>query len=270
VIDSYLRRLEGELRLPRRMRTRVLAESRDHLMCAAEHDGDAEAVARFGAPEVVARRFALELATARGRMATVMTGAVLVAISACVALHGDSRSPVAFVAGQIAATCLALSAIRMLRHRADAAIPAAKLRYAQRGNAVALAGGLTCAVVTHVPATLLVPAAVLGAAAVAGAAARTRVLERDGAGEPILEDVVALPGLGRLAEPARWAQLRPWRFAGLVALAAGAALAAAHGIAEGPPSTLGAGLASCAALIAIEGGAVLASYAALGRFLGLR
>jgi hypothetical protein len=270
VIEAYLRELASALRLPGRMRARVLAEARDHLLCAAEHDGEDAAVPAFGAPDLLARRFAAELATARGRAATLVTGAVLVALGSCVAIHDGARNRVAFLSGQVAVTCLALSAIRLARHRADTAMPAGKLRLVDRGNAVALAATIVAAVAAHVPATLLVPGTALGAAALAAAVARTRVLDHGDPGEPILEDVVALPGLHRLAEPGRWALRHPWRLAGLVSLAAGGALAAAHGLAEGPPRDLAGGVASCVALIAIEGGAVLASYAALGRFLRLR
>jgi hypothetical protein len=72
-----------------------------------------------------------------------------------------------------------------------------------------------------------------------------------------------------------WLNLRrhPWRFASVVALAAGVALAAAHAVGEGGapslhelPVALLAGLL----IVAIEGGAVLVGFLVLGGFLGIR
>jgi hypothetical protein len=72
-----------------------------------------------------------------------------------------------------------------------------------------------------------------------------------------------------------WLDLRrhPWRFALLVALAAGLALAATHAVGEGgPPSLheLPVALLAGLLIVAIEGGAVLLGFLALGGFLGIR
>jgi hypothetical protein len=72
-----------------------------------------------------------------------------------------------------------------------------------------------------------------------------------------------------------WLDLRrhPWRFAFVVALAAGLALAAAHAVGEGgPPSLheLPVALLAGLLIVAIEGGAVLLGFLVLGGFLGIR
>ena len=95
-----------------------------------------------------------------------------------------------------------------------------------------------------------------------------------------------LPGLGR---PLRWIdstgtrlfewmmnwpfigpRSHPWRFCAAVALAAGVALAVAHGLEEGPPSNLALAVTVSSIFIGVEFVAVLAGYLALGGFLGLR
>lgn len=272
MIEAYLRELDGCLRLPRRLRARALAEARDHLLCAAERDGEAEAIARFGAPSLVARRFAEEVAAGSSRWATVVTAAAVLSVGAVVALNDGARGPLAFLAGQVAATCLVLGLVRVLRHRHDAAVPAAKLRYVDRANATALVAA-AAAGAGHMALPVLVAPIVVGAVCVARAAARTRGLASladEPTADRALDDLVALPGLHALAGPAASARRHPWRFCALVALAAGGSLAAAHGIAEGPPRDAAAALASSGLLIAIEGGAVVTGYAALGRWLGLR
>ena len=54
MIDDYLADLRGRLRIPP---DRILAEVEDHLREGAVHHGESTAIARFGAPEVVAARF---------------------------------------------------------------------------------------------------------------------------------------------------------------------------------------------------------------------
>jgi hypothetical protein len=63
----------------------------------------------------------------------------------------------------------------------------------------------------------------------------------------------------------------PWRFGVLVALGAGAALAAGHLAGEGPPSDgMLVLLAVSGLIVAIEAAAIIACFALLGTFLGIR
>jgi len=63
----------------------------------------------------------------------------------------------------------------------------------------------------------------------------------------------------------------PWRFCALVALAAGATVAATHVAGEGPATQgLLATVAVAAVLVAIEAAAIAACFALLGSFLGIR
>ncbi len=96
-------------------------------------------------------------------------------------------------------------------------------------------------------------------------AIRIRVLTRFGHRTPSVRHASRLAALLHL-------QRHPWRFATLVALAAGLALGLAHGVGEGGlPPVHRLPLAVLAGLIiaTIEGSAVLVSYLALGRYLGI-
>jgi hypothetical protein len=328
LIDAYLSELDRALGLPRRARRRVGAEVRDHLACAVTV-GRAEgfepaaacerAIAAFGAPDVVARRFAEQLAVDATRRAT---RAVLVAVAAYGAVFAastqiaavraaspfaaDPADAIAWFAAQIAATCAALTAARALRHRRDAALPAGKLRYMNRGAAVAVGAvlvsvGADAVAAVAAPAAgaggttrllLLAAVAAVGAIAVGGlgavarATVRTRALarldDRPADDDDILDDVLALAGaVERMPLAARGLtgarrlapalRAHPWRLGALTALAAGLVLTATHLVAEGPP-TDGAlvALAVAGIIVGIEGAAVLVCFAVLGRFLGLR
>jgi hypothetical protein len=65
-------------------------------------------------------------------------------------------------------------------------------------------------------------------------------------------------------------QSHPWRFCAAIALAGGVALAAAHGLEEGPPINLAIGVLVSSIFIGVEFVAVLIGYLVLGGFLGLR
>jgi hypothetical protein len=74
---------------------------------------------------------------------------------------------------------------------------------------------------------------------------------------------------------ASWFDLRhhPWRFAWTFAIAAGLGLALGHGIGEGGPPPLrdlSRALLAGSILLSAECAAVLLSFVALGRFLGIR
>jgi hypothetical protein len=330
LIEDYLAELGAALTVPPRLRRRVLLEARDHLLCAAEQQREAgldaeaaqaAAVRDHGPAAMIARRYAEELAHGASQLATVVGLAavlvycVLFAVGTQIApAHASSPADgIGWFAVQIALTCAALSTIRSLRHRADSAIPAGKLRYINRGWCVAL-GAVLVSVTADLTAGygdaagaawrtgLLVATATTAAAAVialAGvllSARRTAELARH-ADEPAaadaLDDLRALAvavaerllpagtlrraeaSAGRLASAraVRAVGLRthPWRFCLLVAVAAGAAVAAAHVAGEGPATggplvTLAVG----ALLVAIEGIAIVGCFAALGSFLGIR
>jgi hypothetical protein len=138
--------------------------------------------------------------------------------------------------------------------------------------------------------------AALALAIVLVAVRRTRALAGyadEGAGDDVLDDLrlLALAAGERLlpagaVERARGAAARlaqtpaaravalrshPWRCCVLVAFSAGAALAAAHLVGEGPPTEgLLVLLAVSAIFVAIEAVAVIGCFAVLGPFLGLR
>jgi hypothetical protein len=268
VIDAYLRELEPLLH--RGHRQRILAEVRDHLLESAQRSGERAAVAAFGAPRLVAVRFAQELALGTSRRATAATivagvvGAILLAVAAAPDAPG-------FFAAQVAATCGALNVMRLLRHRRDRALAAGTLRHIDHANAVAVAALAVAGAESAAPAAALAAAAVAGWLALRSHA-HTRALAAlhdEPAGAIALDDLVALTAGSPLATPARWARTHPWRLCLAVATAAGAGAAAAHAIGEGAGS-LGQSLAASTVLMAIEGGAVVACYAALGRWIGLR
>lgn len=161
VIVSYLHELRAELRVPRRLRERVLAEADDHLRLAsvnrtAGKDAGSDAaqhaaIAAFGSADVVATRFAQELAVDGTHRATRAASGVTVAFCVLFALSTQvptvrAASPfasgpaaaIAWLAVQIAFVCAALSWARSLRHRDDRVLSAEKLRWILRGDATAL------------------------------------------------------------------------------------------------------------------------------------
>jgi hypothetical protein len=221
---------------------------------------------------------------------------------------------------QIALTCAALSLIRAVRHRHHSAVPAGKLRWLLRGDAVALgcvistaAAGVAAVLLSGHPSDhtgVLVRAAATIVFALPPLSAlirgrrRLRGLARVAdlppeAGDDALADVAALmqevrgwatgrPGVGRaattleraaripvIASTVRALSLRrhPWRAATALALLAGTAIGLGHGLSEGGLSGLSAlprAAAGFGILLAIEGAAVLACFAALGGYLGIR
>ncbi len=268
MIDAYLRELEQMLRLPRRSRRRVVAEVRDHLLLASERDGERAALATFGDARSLALSFTEELAAAHSRP-------VVWAALAATALLGFALSPVGLLAVQVAATCAVLTALRTLRHRRDPALPAGKLRYVNRGNGAALAAAAVGAAfgLPQPPAVAALIAAAFGALGLARSVRHTTALVRladDPTQDDAVEDVLAFVEAVPLAHSvARWIRAHPWRLCALVAVSAGSAAAAWHGISEGPAPTVGPTLEAGAILLAVEGGAVVACYTVLRRWLGL-
>lgn len=216
LIELYLSELGSELAVPRRLRARVIAETRDHLVLAAAHrcagctsdDAQRAAIASFGPANVVARCFADELAVNAAHRATASIVRVTVAFWVLLVLSSQvpsvrAASPfvdnpynaIAFFAAQLALVCASLSWTRSLRHRDATALPAGKLRWILRSDTTALVvigvsvcAGLVAAIRVH-PASpsgwrdaVLVAVGAVGALAVAAsgplicAYARTRAL----------------------------------------------------------------------------------------------
>jgi hypothetical protein len=301
VIDRYLVDLAGALRargVRGRPADRVLAESRDHLLELAREDSEAEAVARFGDAEELARTVAGQLATRRGRRATygsfgalALTGAGYLGFLAAVDLGGgspdifDGRSALlgvlagigAFVFPQVAfvAGCLAL--LRAVRLRRGDLLPVDELRVMRSRAAVAVcAGWLTIASValyavefrSAVPLEHWVGPTILGICAAlaiplgggAIALARARGPEAvPGPADDVFDDFAPVFRLG----PLRGLPRHPWRFALLFAVGIGLVGFGLGWTVEGDP---GSGIFRGA----FEGLAVLVCFAALGRPLALR
>ena len=278
---------------------------------AVDAYGSAELIARRYAERVAtdaerrASRAAAVAVLAYGALLAAGTQIAAVSPSA-----GGLADTIGWLAAQIAITCAGLSTIRSLRQRGDTAIPASRLRYINRGWGIALAAVLVSvsadlvagprhgdgATALLAAAGAIAVAAALALATVLAAARSTRALARyddAGAGDDVLDDLrlLALTAGERLlpadgAERARGAaawlartpaaravalRSHPWRFCVLVALGAGAALAGAHLVGEGPPTDGPLVLLAVSAIfVAVEAVAVIGCFALLGSFLGLR
>lgn len=272
MIGAYLSELERELRLPGRLRRRVLDEAADHLHEAAEaftaegmgrDDAEWAAVAAFGPARGLARRFAEELATrAVGRAGW----AAAVAAVAFGLPFADRRptDPLSLFAVQVAFVAGLVTLIRLLRHHGDVAVPAAKLRLIQRGSALALG----CAAVgLAVDPSPVIAAAVLAAGAIVARAQPRAVAARAFGEEPaddVMEDVRVLAARYGVALPSL--RMR-WPLAALVALACGVLAAAGH--AQELGTITWRAFAASAIIVAAEAAMVLIGYALFGRWLGI-
>jgi hypothetical protein len=274
----------GPVGIRGRLRRRIVAEIADHLA--------SNPLAELGPPQALARQFANELGTIRSRLAAFAAFASLAVagIAYAVAFFAASaadihprllhaRTPalaglaaaVTVLAPQVAFVAGTLGALRAFRRRRDAVLPAVEARVLKRRVSLALLSGLAATVavglLAYEYAAELPPwlrtlgyvcatvgtGAVLVALMVALAAGGARVTAP---GDP--GDVFA--DLGPLV-PARL-RGRPWAFALAVAATVCAAITVA-GIAQSDPFDGAArGLA--------DGAAVLAGFALLGRYLGLR
>lgn len=330
MISSYLDSLSAELRVPGRVRARILAEARDHLHAAvaarlesgvAAADAEREALEAFGDPRELAARFHEELASTSSRRASawtaVLVGAFMLALAVFAARGGFPAAPVSWLGAQLTGVAAVLGLARWLRYRSAVTFPVSRLvdLYRANGLAVACVGLVSATQGAHglasgEPALVVASAALLAGSLAAGrivmqAIARARVLPAAAARpeDDALDDLRAVLAqaagvveerapllastatrLGREAlrlrdeSPAlaRWLDLRrsPWRFCVLFAGACGAALALQHGFADGGLSfrVENAGNALLAALViaSIEATAVIACFAAFGRFLGIR
>ena len=301
MIEAYLRDLErglSQVGVGGRNARRLLVETRDHLLEAAETSDEATAVKAFGDPGELARQTATELGTTRTRVAALSASATLALAGAAYAVLfltlSSAGSPditggsvpglgaaalagviffpqLAFVAG-----CLAL--IRVLRLRSSGAQPGEELRVQRARVVVALAAGALTFVSFLVAALnyrgdlagwwtatalgLSVPLMLLLAGLVLPCmrAARSWALPGERAGDATtdLEAVFTTVPILRSAPRPQTAG----RLLCVVAILAAAGVALAGAVAGDPFDGL--------LRAAIEGAAVLACYAALGRRLALR
>ncbi len=309
-IDAYLEQLERELRLKRAPRGRLLAEAEDHLRAsadeiaaagAAREAAEEEAVARFGAAAVVARRFAHAVASTSARTAlvwgaTAAAGYAIAAGSFIVAapswLRDFPQGAPSMVALQVAAVALALSALRARQYRTTLLIDELRLRLIGNGVLVATAVLVGAAAVelllaltrpapapwgdaANVIATYAVgaTAALLATFAAAAAAARASLLAALPRGS---EDALA-PVVAALADDVAAAAppLRPvavlltsrprlaWTATAVVVFTVMTSVALADPNDE-------TGLVGAAATGLFEAAAVVVAYLTLGRALGLR
>jgi hypothetical protein len=303
VIEQYLQRLAIELDqegVRGRPAQRVLTEARDHLLELTAVHGERGAVAHLGKSSTLARAVAIQLATTWTRRATygafaalALTGMAYLGVFAVVNLGGGwpdiaggkiAALGVASVVGatlfpQVAFVSGCLALLRAFRLRSGHTLPAGELRVMRSRAGIALAAGaLTWASLALFavefrdapPLEPWVPAAVLAlcsAAAVALASgaialarsARPRAADGARVGGDVFDDLGPLFDLPVL----RGLRAHPWRFAAIFAGAV-AGSAFVMGLAsEGDPQ--GAVLQAF-----VEGLAVLASFALLGRPLALR
>jgi hypothetical protein len=277
--NDYLAQLELHLALvgiPPRLRGRILAEAADHLA-----EGEVEG---FGDPQLIAQRFADELATAHGRRAAfrgfgalAAAGAVFAAGWLLVPLAGGWADltaarlwPLALAAGigmvvcsQISFGAGLLAVLRARRLRAAYAAPAAEVALMLRRTRIALVFGAIALgslavyaassrgdlaswyVVAVAPAAALLTGTLVVAARSTVQVARVRTSVPGPAGDVFDDLPIRLPH-------------RPWALClGVATLVAVAALVAG-GVDEGPRNAVA------------EFALVVVCFAALGRRLGLR
>jgi hypothetical protein len=263
-----------------RRRRRILLETNDHLR------SDAGAEERFGSAREVANAFAAELGAQATRRAAVsgfaalgVAGAVYAASFASLTFASPPSETIepmlgalAFaamiVAPQVSFVAGALALLRALRRRRERVIPTQELVVIRRRTGVALFFGLvtmgalslygyefrsalagwwlTLTYVSTAGGSILLALAALPA--VAAARARPEIAGDAG-------DVFADVGRQRLGDD-------PWRFARVVAFAAGLLVWLAALVQGDPLDGLIQGV--------FEGLACLGGFAVLGRYLGLR
>ena len=168
MIGDYLRRFAEELGrrgVVGRARSRVLAETEDHLRELASEHGEETAVARFGETRLLAREIAAQLATTRTIRSTYATFAALTVtavayIGLLAFVRPDGETPDLFAGDhealgvlaslgllllpQVAFVAGGLALLRALRRRGQGALSCHELDVMGRRSAVAIvAGGLT-------------------------------------------------------------------------------------------------------------------------------
>lgn len=301
MISSYLDSLAAELRVSTRTRTRIVAEVRDHLEeTVAAGQTEREAVEAFGDPRELAARFHEQLASSSARRASVRTALLMAVFIVGLALaptDGFASGIVTWVGAQLAAVASALGLARWLRYRPAGVVPAARLADLYRANGlgvacVGLVGIAQLADGNLVAGALMAAGSALAGVAVARSISRARVVatatqpEEDALDDlhavlvlaeqraPRFSSALRRAGRDALGVPvvARWVNLRrsPWRFCLLFAAACGLGLALQHAVVEGGVSNVGRGLLAGLIIASIEATAVVACFAAFGRFLGIR
>ncbi|HEX6762021.1 MAG TPA: hypothetical protein VF094_04400 [Gaiellaceae bacterium] len=276
-LDALGREL-AEVGIRGRLRSRILAETEDHLR------SDEGAIDRFGDPHEVANAFAAELGTRLSREGAVGAFAALAVAGAVFAVSfvgltfagtAATESPFAAIASllivvapQIAFVSGSLALLRVVRRRNDGVLSSAERRVVNRRTAVALGAGLvTMAALlelaieyrsdlssTWVTFTLIaapVASALLLLAALPVARAIALRPHVPGAAGDAFDDL----GLARYRG-------EPWRFAVRVALLVGIAVWLAGIVGSDPFDGLARGV--------FEALACLAGFGLLGRYLGLR
>lgn len=306
-IAAYLAELERELKTRRAPRARLLAEVSDHLRASAAElaaagvdavAAEKEAVARFGAAALVARRFAHAVATTSARRALVWaaTGWASYAVAAGFFvlaapswLRDFPQGAPSMLALQVAAVALVVTAVRALRERKELLIDELRLRLVANGVVIAAAaiaaaalGELVLALTRPAPApwgdavaviavyVVAALAALVGSLVAVAAAARAGLLAalprpHDAvapAGAALVDDVAA--AAPRLRPIVAWLTARP-RLACLAT--AGLAFVAMTAVAVVDD---GSGIGGAVATGLVEAAAVVLAYLTLGRALGLR
>jgi len=278
VIESYLSRLKGELRVPRRLRARILDESRDHLLeLVAGGMSEEEAVRSFGAPDALAREFHEQLAGRSARRASALSGVLLLvlAVLAVSTPATPADTAIAFFAAQVALVGGVLALARSLRYRG--AVPPSALRDIYKANAVTLACTAGVAVSfsgAGVVRAALALATIAAAATLARSIARARRVPAGAPEGDAFDDLLAFapPRLERPAlVVAGWIRRHPWLFCALFAAACGLAVGFGHIVTDGGFSGNALDISRAILLLAaIEGSAVVLGYLALGGVLGIR
>ena len=264
-----------------RLRARITDEIDDHLQCAPEAD--------LGDPQLIARRFADELGTARARRAGLTSFAALAVAGVLFAVAFASSPPPAFgalpsgigwgarlgnwasvIAPQVAFAAGLLALLRALRRRHAAVMPRAEARMLLRRATVGVVAGLASMIGLSLVANELAPylpswwvtlvwvCAAVGVVALLASVPALIVARRlpslsEGPAGDLFDDIGAWVPRG--------IEGRPWRLALVVASAIFILMSAAGWMASDGYDGMIRGLA--------DGLLCLLGFATLGRYLGL-
>jgi hypothetical protein len=265
---------------------------------------EARAVTQFGAAATIAARFAEATASTTVHRAVTVTAAAFLAYTGVFVAFATAASPLlrdfpqgacSFLALQLAAVALGVAFVRSLRWRGALAAPTAELAAIARALSVACTALIGAAVAETAVAvsrpagviawshgrwlTLVFAAAlavlVLSAIAAVHAAAQAqavhslpRRLIHSGAAALLADDLETLLTRARLTNASR--TLRGLLAHSWPATLALAALAFVAVSAAGVVSSGRAGLVGAVVLAAVEASAIVVSFLAFGRTLGLR
>jgi hypothetical protein len=261
-------------------RRRILAEVDDHLRSS----GDVES---FGAPCLVAQRFADELATVSARRAAVATfiGLVPAGLAYAALVLGWGTGPditsartlpvgllaatVMLLAPQVALASGVLAVLRAWHLRERATAPAAELRIVRRRAALAAGSGVLTvgAVLVYayeysagLPGSWLATAVATSVVAVLALVPAAATLASSSALRPAVAGAAGdlTDDLEPLLRHAPAVVATPWRICVLLGAFVALAALVGAGLEEGPRNAIG------------EAVAIVVGFAAFGRFLGLR